>query len=67
MRDLRLVAIGKGIDAKKVFLTKLDDTKDFKGSIYTSDWRNVNKVLQKLLGFARCTYKSSQSCFQFNK
>ena len=62
MRELRLIAIGKGIDPAKVMLTKLDDTKDFKGSIYASDWKNANKALQKALGFTRCSYKSSQSC-----
>lgn len=62
MNDLRLVASGKGIDQTKVILTKFDDTKDYKGCIYTSDWKNVKRKLQTLFGFTRCTYKSSQSC-----
>ena len=45
MRDLRLVAMGKGIDQAKVILTKLDDTKDYKGCIYTNDWKNVKSKL----------------------
>ena len=59
MDDLRLVAKGKGIDPTKVILTKLDDTKDYKGCIYTSNFRVVKAKLQELLGFTRCTYKSS--------
>ncbi len=65
MNDLRLVAKGKGIDPTKVVLTKLDDTKDYKGCIYASEWKDVKGKLQTLFGFSRCTYKSSQSCFQF--
>ena len=41
MNDLRLVAKRRGIDPIKVFLTKLDDTKDYKGCIYANDWKNV--------------------------
>lgn len=59
MRDLRLIAIGKGIDYTTVFLTKLDDTKDFKGCIYANDWKKSKIALQNLLGFTRCSYKSS--------
>jgi hypothetical protein len=65
MNDLRLVAKGKGIDPTKVGITKLDDTKDYKGCIHASDWKDVKGKLQTLFGFSRCTYKSSQSCFQF--
>jgi len=63
MNDLRLTATQKGIDPDKVVLTKLDDTKDYKGCIYSSDYKDVILQLQKLLGFTRCGYKSSQSCF----
>ena len=45
MRDLRLIAEGKGIDPTKVIIAKLDDTKDYKGCIYTSDFKNVIKDL----------------------
>jgi hypothetical protein len=63
MNDLREVALDKGIDPARVILTKLDDTKDYKGCIYTNNWKNVKDKLQTLMGFTRCTYKSSQSCF----
>lgn len=67
MRDLRLIATKKGIDPSKVILSKLDDTKDYKGCIYTSDYKTMRATLQKFLGFTRCGYKSSHSCFQFIK
>lgn len=65
MNDLRLVAATKGIAPEDVLLTKLDDTRDFEGCIYSEDHTQIIRDLQKLLGFSRCTYKSSQSCFQF--
>jgi len=45
MRDLRLIAIGKGIDPAKVILIKLDDTKDYKGCIYASNFKVVKVKL----------------------
>jgi hypothetical protein len=67
MTDLRLIAKEKGIDPTKVLLTKLDDTKDFKGCIYTNGYQNGSLKLRQLFGFTRCGYKSSQSCLQFIK
>ena len=37
MNDLREVAVKKGIAPEDVFIAKLDDTKDFKGCIYSED------------------------------
>ena len=67
MNDLRVVAASKGIAPEDVILTKLDDTKDFKGCIFTEAHTSLISDLRTLLGFSRCTYKSSQSCFQFIK
>ena len=45
MTDLRFVALGKGIDPNKVILAKLDDTKDYRGCIYASNYKNVRRDL----------------------
>ena len=51
-------------DILKIHITKLDDTVDIKGCLYTKNFVAVMKKLGVLLEFGQTrTHKSSSSCF----
>ena len=51
-------------EVSKIILTKLDDTKDYQGCLYSENWKGVMDLLSTLLGFTTSRkHDSSQSCF----